>query len=238
MSKIVLKIRAALKAKANKKNRESAKAFFKEDEKLKFYGVKAAQIKKIASQSFRELKNLTKIEIFGLCENLLQSGYSEEAYIAYEFACRLKKQYEPADFMIFEKWLNKYVSNWAECDTFCPRVIGTFIDQYPLYLSRLIKFTKSKNRWVRRAAAVSLIMLARRGRYFKNALAIADRLLLDKDDLVQKGYGWLLKEASRQHQREVFDYVCKHKKIMPRTALRYAIEKMPDALKKKAMERS
>ena len=66
---------------------------------------------------------------------------------------------------------------------------------------------------------------------------IADQLLLDKDDMVQKGYGWLLKEASRLHQKEVFDYVTRNKKMMPRTALRYAIELMPQELKSAAMRR-
>ena len=66
---------------------------------------------------------------------------------------------------------------------------------------------------------------------------IADILLEDKDDLVQKGYGWLLKEASRTHQDQVFEYVMRNKAVMPRTALRYAIEKMPEELRRKAMER-
>jgi len=60
---------------------------------------------------------------------------------------------------------------------------------------------------------------------------------LDGDDLVQKGYGWMLKAASEAHQEEVYDYVMKNKAKMPRTALRYSIEKMPDALRKKAMEK-
>jgi 3-methyladenine DNA glycosylase AlkD len=55
--------------------------------------------------------------------------------------------------------------------------------------------------------------------------------------MVQKGYGWLLKEASRKHQQEVFEFVVKHKRVMPRTALRYAIEKMPQDLRKQAMAR-
>jgi 3-methyladenine DNA glycosylase AlkD len=55
--------------------------------------------------------------------------------------------------------------------------------------------------------------------------------------MVQKGYGWLLKEASKKHQEEVFDFVMRRKAEMPRTALRYAIEKMPIDLKKRAMAR-
>jgi len=61
--------------------------------------------------------------------------------------------------------------------------------------------------------------------------------LTDKDDLVQKGYGWMLKVACQEHQQEVFEYILSKKSIMPRTALRYAIEKMPNELKKAAMER-
>ena len=60
---------------------------------------------------------------------------------------------------------------------------------------------------------------------------------MDKEDLVQKGYGWMLKEASRRWQREVFDYVMEHKEEMPRTALHYAIEKMPPEWKKNVMEK-
>ena len=90
---------------------------------------------------------------------------------------------------------------------------------------------------MRRAAAVSLIVPARQGKFLQDIFELADVLLLDEDDLVQKGYGWLLKAASQAHQREVFDYVLAHKTTMPRTALRYAIEKMPKALKSAAMEK-
>jgi 3-methyladenine DNA glycosylase AlkD len=90
---------------------------------------------------------------------------------------------------------------------------------------------------MRRASAVSLIIPARKGKFLNDILEIADILLLDKDDLVQKGYGWMLKAASKSHQQEIFNFVIKNKSIMPRTSLRYAIEKMPKELKRKAMEK-
>jgi 3-methyladenine DNA glycosylase AlkD len=62
-------------------------------------------------------------------------------------------------------------------------------------------------------------------------------LLIDGDNMVQKGYGWLLKEESRKHQKAVFDYVVKNRSVMPRTALRYAIELMPKELKAEAMKK-
>jgi 3-methyladenine DNA glycosylase AlkD len=61
--------------------------------------------------------------------------------------------------------------------------------------------------------------------------------LLDGDDMVQKGYGWLLKEESRKHQREVLEYVVRNRRKMPRTALRYAVELMPKELRAEVMKR-
>lgn len=159
----------------------------------------------------------------------------EESFIACNWAYALRKKYEPDDFSIFEQWLNNYVTNWASCDTLCNHTIGAFLEKYPEYISELKKWAKSDNRWVRRAAAVSLIVPARNGFFLKDIFEIADILLLDQDDLVQKGYGWMLKAASQSHQKEVHDYVMKKKNVMPRTALRYAIEKMPEELRLKAM---
>jgi len=90
---------------------------------------------------------------------------------------------------------------------------------------------------MRRAAAVSLIIPAKKGKFLKEAFEISNLLIADKEDLVRKGYGWLLKEESRTHQNEVFEYVMENKHKMPRTALRYAIELMPKELKIKAMEK-
>jgi 3-methyladenine DNA glycosylase AlkD len=121
---------------------------------------------------------------------------------------------------------------------------------YPDYVANLKEWAKSSNRFVRRGAAVSLIIPARKGLFLNDIIEIADILLTDTDDLVQKGYGWMLKAASmsetfvkgsdevkNEHLRTVFDYVMKNKPVMPRTALRYAIEKMPAELKAEAMKK-
>ncbi|MDD5259704.1 MAG: DNA alkylation repair protein [bacterium] len=232
-STIIANIRAELKKQADKKTRESAQRFFKEE--IKFYGVKSALVKKITRAYFKQIKTLDKKEIFYLCEELFTSDYSEEAFIAAEWAFRLEKKYVPEDFQLFAKWVKKYINNWAKCDTFCNHAVGALVEKYPALLPELKVWARSDNRWVKRAAAVTLILPARRGKFLKEALEIADILLLDQDDLVQKGYGWLLKEASRQHQQEVFAYLMKHKKIIPRTAFRYALEKMSPPLKNLAM---
>jgi 3-methyladenine DNA glycosylase AlkD len=233
---VLSSIREELKQQTDEKTRASAQSFFKEP--VTFYGVKTATVNKIASKYFRDIKHLGKQEIFSLCEQLLRSDYSEEAFVAFNWSYRLSRQYEPPDFNLFENWLSKYINNWAKCDTLCNHTIGTFIEQYPQYIEDLKRWAKSDNRWVRRAAAVTLIIPAKKGDFLEEIFQIADILLHDNDDLVQKGYGWMLKEASRTHQQEVFDYVIRNKETMPRTALRYAIEKMPEDLKRRAMARS
>lgn len=228
-------VRAELVQGIDEKTRDGAQRFFKED--VKFHGVKSAAVKKIAQKYQRAIKGRDKQEIFALCENLLQSGYGEEAFIAFEWAYSLRKEYEPADFLVFEGWIQKYVDNWAKCDTLCNHTIGAFIEKYPGFIENLKGWARSENRWLKRASAVTLILPARKGDFLSDVLEISDILLKDRDDLVQKGYGWMLKEASRKHQEEVYEYIMRRKSEMPRTALRYAIEKMPENLRRKAMER-
>lgn len=235
MSEIVRKIQNELKNNIDKKTQETSQHFFKEQ--IKSYGVKTEIVSKISKEYFKTIKNCTTTEVFELCEKLWQSGYIEDSFIACNWSYFIHKNYKPDDFKTFEKWVSLYVNNWASCDTLCNHTIGEFIEMYPAYLSRLKIMAKSDNRWMRRASAVSLIIPARKGKFLTDILEIADVLLLDNDDLVQKGYGWMLKAASQSHQQEIFDYVIKNKSIMPRTALRYAIEKMPKELRVIAMEK-
>jgi len=232
---ILSSIREELKQHVNQDNRMNYHRFFRED--VLCYGVKTPKVRAISRRFFIRLKGMGKQEIFSLCESLLASDYCEEAFIASDWAYRLRKEFEPGDFALFERWIGKYINNWAKCDTFCNHTLGAFLERFPDCIGNLRVWAGSENRWFRRASAVSLILPARKGRFLPEILEISDLLLGDGDDLVQKGCGWLLKEAGRTHATEVFGYVMAHKKKMPRTTLRYAIEKMPPEWKRQAMER-
>jgi 3-methyladenine DNA glycosylase AlkD len=233
--KILTSLRNELRAASDEKTRQSGERFFKEEVRL--YGVKTALVHKMAKAHFKNISHLGKAEIFGLCEELWKSGYMEESFVACNWSYYLRKNYEPSDFGVFENWLNCYVSNWASCDTLCNHTIGECVEMYPELVSKLKTWARSENRWIRRGATVSLIIPARKGKFLNDILEIANALLTDTDDLVQKGYGWMLKAASQAHQQEIFDYVTGRKNEMPRTALRYAIEKMPEEMRKEAMKR-
>lgn len=234
-SNILSDIRRDLESSVDEKTKNTYQRFFRED--VKFHGVKTPTVGKIAGRYFDEIKEKNKEEIFSLCEKLLESDYCEEAFIAFEWAYALRKYYSVNDFTMFEGWVKKYVNNWAKCDTLCNHSLSSFIEQFPQYIEYLKAWAKSENRWLRRASAVTLIVPARKGNFLDDILEICDSLLKDGDDLVQKGYGWLLQEASRTHQKQVFEYIMKNKKDMPRTALRYAIENLPKDLRSMAMEK-
>jgi 3-methyladenine DNA glycosylase AlkD len=235
MSQILEQIRAELLANTDAATQASFQRFFKEE--VKYYGVKTGTVGKIANKYWKEIEPLGKREIFNLCEDLFRSDYTEEAFIVSFWTPKLTDKFEPADLALFKRWIETYINNWAKCDGFCNHTIGNFVEKYPESVKELVNWTASQNRWLKRAAAVSLIIPAKHGRFLAETFRISDRLLPDKDDMVQKGYGWLLKEASRLHQDDVFRYVMKNKKVMPRTALRYAIELMPKELKSEAMKR-
>jgi 3-methyladenine DNA glycosylase AlkD len=229
------KIRADLKSAATVASQEVFQRFFKE--KLTCHGVKSPEITAIAKKYWKDIAHWDKAEIFKLCESLYQSDYCEEAFIVSNWVPRLSDSFVRTDLPVFKHWIISYINNWAKCDGFCNHTMGDYIEKFPEDIKELKKWTGSNNRWLKRASAVSLILPARRGEFLGDIFEIAAAMLRDDDDMVQKGYGWLLKESSRLHQRDVFDFVVKYKSAMPRTALRYAIELMPKELKMEAMKK-
>ncbi len=235
MNDILARVRRELREASDEKTRETGQRYFKEDVDL--YGIRSKTVNEIARANHALVRGRPKQEILILCDSLWQSGMMEETFVACLWSEKLAGQFVAEDFSVLEGWVQKYVNNWASCDTFCNHTVGDFIQKYPGFISELKRWARSENRWVKRASAVSLIVPARKGKFLDDIFEIAGILLLDRDDMVQKGYGWMLKEASKPHQKEVFDFVMRHKAVMPRTALRYAIEKMPADLRARAMEK-
>ena len=291
--KVIQEVRKELKKNSNLAFKKRGVRFFKEP--IKVCGVRSNIVRKIAQKYFQEIKfnrlNSSKIkrsfnftgakeEFFILCEKMLKNDYHEEAIIVFIWTEKLVKNFDFSDFKTFETWIKKYVNNWGKCDVFCIHTINYFVRNYPLAIPKIKTWASSKNRWLRRAAAVGFIgsgsnnpkrnsSLRTRNKcggaatlptnlprcpaaggdkfisgskdfpkkkHLPHIFWIAKKLLKDPDDLVQKGCGWMLKRAAENFEKEVFNFVMKNKKQMPRTALRYAIEKMPISLKKKAMQ--
>jgi 3-methyladenine DNA glycosylase AlkD len=234
MEKALLELRRDLINHGDEAKRKRNADFFPG---IKTYGLKNEAVHRLSREYFINVKDRSRLHVFELCEELWKSGYIEESFVACNWSYAVRKQIEETDIKIFERWVDKYVTNWASCDTFCNHTVGEPVMKFRSWTSDLKRWAKSKNRWLKRGAAVSLIIPARKGLFLEEIFAIAETVLTDKDDMVQKGYGWMLKEASKEHQGEIYDFVIAHKSVMPRTALRYAIEKMPPDMKTEAMKK-
>jgi 3-methyladenine DNA glycosylase AlkD len=202
-----------------------------------FLGVRTPAIRKVANQYFREIKPLDIEQRLQACEELLARNLYELKIAAFRWAYLSRNQFRACDFPLLAGWLAKYVDDWIDGDDFCIHVLGEFFLRFPEQAQNVQEWTESTNRWMRRGAAVSLILPARRGEQLPLVFQVANRLMGDEDDLVVKGFGWMLKETSKQHPDEVFEYVVDHRAVFPRTALRYAIEKLPDDMRHQAMSR-
>ena len=198
---------------------------------------RTGDIRKVSAKLFKDIKDKPIETVFHVCNKLLEQHNWPMGIIAYDFAFRMRKQYDEKTFSVFECWLEKYVRGWGDCDDFCTHAFGELICQNTKLAENIVTWTKRDEFWMRRAAAVVLIPSVWHDKYNEtNPLRISDILMTDEHHLVLKGYGWMLKVLSVKEPELVFDYLLKKKSEMPRVAYRYALEKM-DADKKRALMR-
>ncbi len=213
---------------------ESALRFVsRSDEHL--LGVRTANTRAIAATHFAHLKPLNMADRLRCCDALIETRIFEARIVAFDWAHRSKRLYESKHLRHFYGWLAEYVDDWNDCDDLSTHALGEFFLKFPESAIETSKWARSEKRWVQRAAAVSLILPVRKGLQIDQAFAVADILLKTEDDLLQKAYGWLLKEGTRKFQPQVIEFIMQRKHKMPRTALRYAIEKMPASMRRQAM---
>lgn len=217
-------VRSQLAGAVDQQYREGQINYFKES--ISPYGVRGPDVKRTVSEAGREWKSWPASQRNRFCDALWKSGMLEEGSIAVYLYRRLAKHCGLAEFRLFEKWINRYVRNWAHCDGVSSWLIAACIANEPALMDNLPPWTNSRNRWKRRAAAVSLLQEAKKGRNTGRIFEIAGLLLEDHDDMVQKGVGWLLKEAYPPKPKEVVAFLKPRKSGPPRLLLRYAAEKM------------
>lgn len=224
---LLARVRRELKAAVDPKYREGVLNYFKEP--IDPYGVRGPEVKRITAAAYREWKLWPPGRRNRFCEALWRSGKAEEGAVAVYLCRRLGKQCAECEFRLFERWIDRYIRNWAHCDGVSSWLIAASIANQPSLMDVLPAWTKSTNRWKRRAAAVSLLQEAKRGRHTDHIFQVADLLLADPDDMVQKGVGWLLKEAYPKKPKEVVRFLAARKGRPSRLLLRYAAEKMTPA---------
>lgn len=163
---------------------------------------------------------------------LLGSKYHEERWFALQLLER-KFRTGTADEKetIYDQYLGRteYINNWDLVDCSAPGIVGSYLknrSRRPLY-----KLAKSRSLWERRIAIMSTFHFIR-DNDFDDAFGISKMLLNDKEDLIHKAAGWMLREVGNRDRTAEKKFLNKHYRAMPRTMLRYAIEKFPEKERK------
>ena len=190
-------------------------------------------IRKLSAKLYRRIDNKSINNVLALCEELLEQHRWALGVIAFDWAYRVRSQYNESTYNVFYGWLKKYVRGWGDCDDFCTHAFCELLRQDKALFSKVIEWTKAEEFWVRRASAVILIL--RNDYKGINPYIISDTLMSDEHDLVQKGYGWMLKALSQVDMESVKQYLIENHERMPRTAYRYALEKFDKDIRKELM---
>ena len=183
-------------------------------------------IRKLSARLYRKIDDKAMDHVFSLCEELLEKHTWALGVIAFDWAYRVREQYNENTYDVFYGWLKKYVRGWGDCDDFCTHAFGELLRKEKALFQKVLEWTKDEDFWVRRASAVILIPSILRNDYEGiEPYKISDSLINDEHDLVQKGYGWMLKSLSQVDMDSVREYLIANHSQMPRTAYRYALEK-------------
>ena len=225
MTKSFEEIQKKLKSLGNEEKAKIHQRFFKTGpgeygEGDVFIGVTVPELRKLA----KEYKTIGRNEI----RKLLQSPIHEERLLSlFLLIHRYSKGDESEKKRIYELYLEntKFINNWDLVDSSAGHIVGAFLfnkSKKPLY-----DLVKSNNLWERRISIISTFYFIKHNQ-LNETLKIAKILLSDKEDLIHKAVGWMLREVGKRDISIEEPFLKKHYKNMPRTMLRYAIEKFPE----------
>ena len=207
--------------------------FFKEE--IKSYGWYTDDLRKLAAR-FREvlLHDCGLDYLVQVADKLFESEVLEEKGVAVLLLQKSVPDFGKKEFKLFECWLSR-ICSWADHDALVSYIIGEMIAADPKLLPAVFRWAKSRDRWHRRAAAVALLRGNRRQMFFDEIVRVSEMLLSDKDDMVQKGLGWLLREAAKYNRDKTVPYLMNIRDRAPRLVLRTACETLPPELKKRIL---
>lgn len=203
----------------------SKKMYYHKKSSYRSYGIRTPVLRELIKRHKSRFKQLNLEERFTLAKMFYKSGFSEQAtfgntLLELSVGSVTLKQFDFLDEII------GYFNNWATTDWFCILILQPMLRKYPKEtLNLLRKWNRSENIWKRRASVVAFVRKIRgNGEFTDEVLELCENLIWDKEDLVQKGVGWALKDNLRGAKERVLDYVkTLRRKGVPSTITLYAI---------------
>jgi 3-methyladenine DNA glycosylase AlkD len=213
-----------------------AARYFRGDHGLRFYNVGTPRMRALAREIHGANRARWSIDdALTLADALVRDPYLETKSVGIELVARYRRSFAPRHLAIWKRWLsNNFSANWATTDAISGYLIGPLLAGHPELIPRLVPWSRDRTMWVRRASAVGLIVPMRTGLALDAAYDVAQALHGDREDLIQKAAGWMLREAGRRDDRRLERYLRTHGQSIPRTTVRYAIERLP-AEKRRAL---
>lgn len=231
--RIARRIRQELESRGSPTIARRLQMFFKAP--VPAYGWRTASIRKLAARLRQEIFAPGDVKfLLAVAEKLFSGPTVEGKGLGVVLLERSVQRFGDTEFRRLESWL-RWVDNWAACDSLAGSLLGLMVAADARRLARPIRWARSRNPWYRRSAAVSLVAATRRGLYPAHILRLAERLLADEDEMVQKGVGWLLREAGKARHPGVVRFLLRVKHRAPRLVLRTACEKLPASTRQRIL---
>jgi 3-methyladenine DNA glycosylase AlkD len=201
--------------------------FFKHE--VKSRGWYTAELRKVAKRFRRAVLAEHGLPyLLQVADQLFSGEVLDEKNFAVMLLENMADQFGREEFKLLESWLDR-VTSWADHDALVHYLIGPMVAADEAYLVCLPRWARKKSVWHQRAAAVSLIHSTRRHKNFGHIQRITEMLLPSDDDMVQKGLGWLLREAAKANPKQTVAYLLTIRDRTPRLVLRTACETLPMA---------
>lgn len=232
---IAAHVRRVLKDGGSTPHSAGVQHFFKEE--IKSRGWYTADLRKL-SKRFRQalLRERGLPFLMQVADKLFSGRVLEEKVLAVLLLETLTDDFGDVEFRLFESWLSR-VSSWADHDGLVYYLIAPMVAAKPSRTKHVFRWSRSHDRWHRRAACVALIRGARKKMFFPEIQRLSAILLGDEDDMVQKGLGWLLRETAKFDARRTVPFLMSIRGQCPRVVLRTACETLPATTKKRVLSR-
>ena len=230
---IAAQIRRALKRGGSAQHAQGVQRFFPED--IKSRGWYTADLRRSAVAFRRQIQKEHGLDfLLEVADQLFLGSVLEEKIAAIFLLEKLDAQFGDNEYQRFESWLDR-ISSWTDHDALVHYCIAPMVARKPARLRTVFRWAKSADRWHRRAACVALIRGAREKMFFREIIQLADLLLADQDDMVQKGLGWLLRETAKHDAERTVAYLMKIRRRASRLVLRTACETLPATARKQVL---
>ncbi len=171
------------------------------------------------------------------CNLMVKHPHMESRGLGFSVVAAYVSEAPPTLLGQIKRWFERSCGNWALVDsTLAPSILAPFLVLHPNLIPEVVSWTESDSQWVRRGATVAFVPLVKQKKYVPTAYKIASRLFDDKEDLIHKAVGWLLRETGKSDMDRLKRFLLKHGPRIPRTTVRYAIERFPKDERKKLLE--